>query len=792
NLGLHFSCAACLQTPPANNPKAKGKRGAAQNTPPVGAMCQVTRGDNTAFKPHAVGHFLIVQKLDPRQQTVSLYNPQEQRHYTFTYVDLDHEWSGTGLVLDAKSPSSRMVASRPAAANPQSAIANPQFQKLAWLSEADMAHLTGGCWAALKQGRTGHHKQQHHGPTCPKNGGGTGGGHHGGSAVQTYSVGEGDAGGGGFGGSDANDFGPFNDAGLPGQAVAVDYGGDDGSDDEGSPVWSVDEVSFNLLITDTPLWYTPAVGPPVRISMSYNSQDASSQNTVLGNKWSFNYGSYLLENSGGEVTVYMPDGRQDTYVSDGNGGYNSQMDIFNTLTKTTPTHYEITFQTGDKMIYDIPAGTTSLQPFLVEERDRWGNSLHFGYDANVHLTTITDAQGRVTVLHYDSAGHINLVDDPFGRHCSFGYDTYGNLTSATDMGGNSFGYTYDSEVKVIQLSTPQGNWLFHQEGPDGNLYGADSSYPAPGAIMATRVRLTVTDPLLQKEEFFWGGGDDHTGNYAYIDKNSYIEYTPSHNNGSNDVPKTLWTANALIGGYNGGGGYPGYPGSGGSYPGYSGRVTDITYPSPQHNGYPAPAVEHLDYNSNGLVSTRTRYLWSANGTPGNHASATYNALGRTTSLTDAKGQTTTYNYAPNGIDLTSVVDALGHTTVTYHYNAYHQPDTITDGLNHTTTITYTAWGAVASVTDPDNHTTTYNYDTTTQLLTSITRDSATLGTYTYDTVGRLRTATDAAGYTLTYDYDSLDRVTHVTYPDTTHVDYNYLCCGLLSSVVDRAGRATSY
>ncbi|MBV9470593.1 MAG: DUF4258 domain-containing protein [Abitibacteriaceae bacterium] len=45
---------------------------------------------------------------------------------------------------------------------------------------------------------------------------------------------------------------------------------------------------------------------------------------------------------------------------------------------------------------------------------------------------------------------------------------------------------------------------------------------------------------------------------------------------------------------------------------------------------------------------------------------------------------------------------------------------------------------------------------------------------------------------MTYDHDTLDRVTHVWYPDNTHVDYNYLCCGLLSSVVDRAGRATSY
>jgi RHS repeat-associated protein len=40
--------------------------------------------------------------------------------------------------------------------------------------------------------------------------------------------------------------------------------------------------------------------------------------------------------------------------------------------------------------------------------------------------------------------------------------------------------------------------------------------------------------------------------------------------------------------------------------------------------------------------------------------------------------------------------------------------------------------------------------------------------FTYDAYGRKRTSTDAAGLVLTYDYDALDRVTRVTYPDTTY------------------------
>ena len=38
------------------------------------------------------------------------------------------------------------------------------------------------------------------------------------------------------------------------------------------------------------------------------------------------------------------------------------------------------------------------QPFLTEIRDAHGQTLTFGYDANVRLSTITDAQSQVTRL----------------------------------------------------------------------------------------------------------------------------------------------------------------------------------------------------------------------------------------------------------------------------------------------------------------------------------------------------------------------------------------------------------
>lgn len=61
---------------------------------------------------------------------------------------------------------------------------------------------------------------------------------------------------------------------------------------KGECSWSVNPVNMNLFVGDTPLWYDPAVGPKVAISLSYNSQSANNQHEPFGNKWQFNYGTY--------------------------------------------------------------------------------------------------------------------------------------------------------------------------------------------------------------------------------------------------------------------------------------------------------------------------------------------------------------------------------------------------------------------------------------------------------------------------------------------------------------------
>ncbi|MCI5159089.1 MAG: hypothetical protein D3906_11780, partial [Candidatus Electrothrix sp. AUS1_2] len=130
---------------------------------------------------------------------------------------------------------------------------------------------------------------------------------------------------------------------------------------QGAPVWSVNVVNLNLFVRDIPLWYTPAFGPSVNIALSYNSQSATAQHEPFGNKWQFNYGSYLTVDTGGNVLIYMPDGRRDLYTPDGAGGYTHPYKVYNTLTKIAENHFELRFPDDTVYVYNIPSGRGAIK-----------------------------------------------------------------------------------------------------------------------------------------------------------------------------------------------------------------------------------------------------------------------------------------------------------------------------------------------------------------------------------------------------------------------------------------------
>jgi YD repeat-containing protein len=513
-------------------------------------------------------------------------------------------------------------------------------------------------------------------------------------------------------------------------------------------------INLNFYVRDIPLWYSSPIGPVVKIALSYNSQSAIATYEPFGNKWQFNYSTYLVEDSGGQVTVFMPDGRRDVYTPDGYGGYTPPVEVYNTLVKTGSSHYELWFPDDTVYVYDIPPGTGSLQPFLVELRDAHGQSLTFGYDANVQLTTITDALGRVTNLTYNGSGLVTAVADPFGRQAAFEYDANRNLTKITDMGGYWSTLTYDQDIYITGIANARGAWQFYTEPADGINPGGYYYYPPPGSAMWENYRITATNPLGFKEEYYFYGGDGRSS--WHVRPMDYVEYIDPDTNNDKKAKKTRYY-NIIIAN--------------------KGKISKLDLP--------ASGVDNRYYNYDSVGNCiRVQNYWGT-------WSYTYNVRGSIVSATNPYNKVTTYTYAANNVDLISVTNDWG--TESRTYNSTHDVTSETDRLGYASTYTYNSYGQVASTQNALGIITDYNYDAGYRLA-SVTRDGQTLHQYAYDALDRVRTHTDPTGLTLTYDYNELDQVTRITYPDAKFKTYQYsTCCPFkLDSITERSGQTTFF
>jgi RHS repeat-associated protein len=523
----------------------------------------------------------------------------------------------------------------------------------------------------------------------------------------------------------------------------------------GMPVWQVNPVNMNLVVQDVPMWYDSEIGPKISIEITYNSQDSLNQLRPFGNKWTLNYASYAMESPGGappgSVLIVMPGGRGDLYQPDGQGGYVSPAGIFNRLVKLGTYTFDLQLIDGTIYHYGVSPGMNGFSSLLLSIEDRNHNFVTINHDSNGAITGIADAQNRTWSLMYNGQGLVSRVDDPFGRNATFSYDANNNLIGQTDMGGLSYGYTYDANVYLTSVTKPSGTTGFYIEPSTGiYVYGG---YPPPGGEMGLEYRITITDPLGFKEEYYYLGN----GPGWYRDKNQYLQggSTIAALNG----PKTSY----------------GY-----AYISGKGVISSIAYADGRavsYSNFNAARQPQTVYDENSHITTFT-----------------YNSKGGVLTRADARNvppanqYMTTYTYAANNVDLVKVTDYFhdnAHPALQIGYDGSRNITSITDGLGRGTTISYNQFGQRETVTDANTQVRAFNYGAS-HRLTSVTQNGNTLLTIVPDAVGRIGSATNANGYTLSYTYDGLNRPVRVTYPDGSYTENQWGCCHL-DGQRDRAG-----
>jgi RHS repeat-associated protein len=302
------------------------------------------------------------------------------------------------------------------------------------------------------------------------------------------------------------------------------------------------------------------------------------------------------------------------------------------------------------------------------------------------------------------------------------------MTSATDALGNQTTYGYDASGNQTSVTDPLGRVT-------------TKTFDAQGRV------LSVTDPL------------NGTTSYAYDAMGNQTSIT-------DPVGNTTTFA------YD-----------------QSGRLTSTTDPLGHATTYSYNQANQLVSKTDGNGQT-TDYLYNSAGQQTNeewlnsqqqviyNATYTYDAAGE---LTGASDPYSSYTYTYDAAGRMTSVDNAGTpgvptVTLSYGYDVYGNPTSLTDSLGGSISYTYNA----------DNQMTSLG------LSLSSTLDAQV--TFAYDAASRLtgmtRTAPSVSGDTITtsYSYDNADRLLNITHTDTTQsvtlASYTY--------GYDKASQLTSY
>lgn len=193
--------------------------------------------------------------------------------------------------------------------------------------------------------------------------------------------------------------------------------------------------------------------------------------------------------------------------------------------------------------------------------------------------------------------------------------------------------------------------------------------------------------------------------------------------------------------------------------------------------------------------TKVQSGYGVSGVEADEVTATYTDNGQVTTVTDGKGNKTTYEYdghdRPKKTRYPDPSTAGTSSTTDYEELGYDAGSNVTSVRLRDTQVIGLAYDNLSRVTGKDlpgsNPDTSYSYDLIGRM-TGATETGGQALSFGYDALNRNTSAGANLG-TLTYQYDLAGRRTRITHPDSLYAQYDYLVTGEVSAI--RENGATS-
>ena len=566
---------------------------------------------------------------------------------------------------------------------------------------------------------------------------------------------------------------------------------------------------------------------------------------MLAHRW------FMEQLTSNTVTVTGPD-RSAVFVRLPDGSYGPPPGSADALSVEPDGSYRFTTKHGDEFDYDLdgrieswqdPNGNTVVYTYsgdqLQRVDDAAGHALIFGYtddritsvsdgarsyiygyDGVGNLTTMTDANSKVTTFDYVDDGLLSEIFTPANptqarvsntysaldrvetqldtngqlwtyyiggnrseevdprSHSKINYyDQNGRTLREIDALGFETSFEYDGEERLVRSTQPEENYTEYEHDERHNITRV-TQHPKPGSPLAPIVReyyyhpnwnlvSYALDPRSNGIEYSWNG----QRNLYFIQTHFGV------------VSKYFYNSRGQVRTHIDGD----FVGSWFTYDPTTADLLTITRYDPDHD-----VVTTLAYNAVGDLTSVTDPR-------GNTVVMTPDDMRRVTQIQAPApfNYLTRFDYDDDG-NPTLQERQMGSpvpwqtTTTTYTVSGRVETETEPGAAAPTTTNQYDELDRLWRVTDANQRVTEHRYDARGNLSSVWDATSVKSQEYTYTPNGLLESIRDANGNVTSYRYDGFDRLEFTDFPDQTFTQLGYDASSNITSRRNRAGETILY